>query len=422
MPDLKLGTFSDGVNNVSSEHSLSETTARVLRNVDVLADGKVKRRRGYQRVTSTTGAHSGFSHNGYVYYADGPSLFAWTPEFGAEAIADVTPDAPVVYEDINGFLYVTDGRHRYIIDGVNAVKNWAVEAPSGMPNLTTNTFGTLPVGLYQVTMTFMRGQEESGAGMAQSIALNQQGSIEISNIPQPFDPDVTRIRIYVSNPSGETMYASATLPVGTMGVHIMALPSGKKLETQFYEPLPAGQELCLYKGFMMSARDNVLYFSKPLQYGVYNPTEDYLQIAGRIDLLKAVQNGVYIAAGQRTYFLSGNSPEEFQLRIVHTRGAVPGTGLVIPASTFDFEGLKTGDVVVWWATNGTMVVGFPDGQISILREAELALPEYSRGAILARRQDGAKQLVSVLSEPKRDNALAVADTVSATVYRNGIEL
>jgi hypothetical protein len=69
-----------------------------------------------------------------------------------------------------------------------------------------------------------------------------------------------------------------------------------------------------------------------------------------------------------------------------------------------------------------MVVGFPDGQISILREAELALPEYSRGAILARRQDGAKQLVSVLSEPKRDNALAVADTVSATVYRNGIEL
>lgn len=218
------------------------------------------------------------------------------------------------------------------------------------------------------------------------------------------------------------MYASATLPVGTMGVHIMSLPSGKKLETQFYESLPAGQALCLYKGLLMSARDNVLYFSKPLQYGVYNPTEDYLQIAGRIDLLKGVQNGVYIAAGKRTYFLSGNSPEEFQLRIVHAHGAVPGTGLVIPASTFDFDGLKTGNVVVWWATNGTMVVGFPDGQISILREAELALPEYSRGAILARRQDGAKQLVSVLSEPKRDNALAVADTVSATVYRNGIEL
>lgn len=422
MPDLKLGNFSDGVNNVSSEHSLSETTARVLRNVDVLADGKVKRRRGYQRVMSTTGAHSGFSHNGYIYYADGPSLFAWTPEFGAEAITQIVPEAPVVYEDINGFLYVTEGRHRYIIDGVNAVKNWAVETPSGMPNLDTNTYGTLPVGSYQVTVTFLRGQEESGAGMAQTIDLNQQGSIEVSNLPQPYDPDVTRIRVYVTNTSGETLYSSATLPVGTMGVHIMALPSGKKLETQFYEPLPAGHEVCLHKGRLFCARDNVLYFSKPLQYGLYDATEDYLQLASRIDLLKPVENGVFVAAGKRTYFLRGDSPDDFELRIVHAHGAVPGTGLVIPASTFDFDGLKAGNVAVWWATNGTMVVGFPDGQISILREAELALPEYSRGAILARRQDGAKQLVSVLSEPRRDNALAVADTVSATVYRNGIEL
>lgn len=422
MPDMKLGNFSSGVNNVSSEHSLPDSAGRTLRNVDVLADGRVKRRKGFQRVMSTTGAHSGFSHNGYVYYADGPSLFAWTPEFGAESIADVVPEAPVVYENINGFLYVTDGRHRYKIDGINAVENWAVEIPAGTPTLVAGSLGTLPVGSYQIALTFLRGQEESGTGLAQNIDLTQQGSIEVSNIPQPHDPDVTHIRVYMTNTSGETMYASATLPVGTMGVHLMALPSGKKLETQFYETLPAGHHICLFKGRLFSARDNVLYFSKPLQYGLYNPTEDYIELANRIDLLAPVENGIFVAAGKRTYFLRGDSPETFELRIIHAHGAVPGTGLVIPSSTFDFEGLKTGEVAVWWATNGTMITGFPDGQISILREAELALPEYSRGAILARRQDGAKQLVSVLSEPKRDNALAVADTVSATVYRNGIEL
>lgn len=437
--EVRFPGFPDGVNNVDREHEMrtprgadgSEsdvppTAARALKNVDIMARGRVKRRRGYAQVVATTESRGLTSYNGDLYFADGGVFYrCLLPDETVEAVHDVAPGSEISSEEINGVLYVTDGgTNAFRVHADGSTTEWSVEQPSGQPSLAAVALGTLPAGEYQVAVTFLRGREESGTTRAARVTLSEEGSIQLSNIPQPTSPETTGIRVYLSRTSSERLYQQRDLGVGTTDALFSLLPTGKQLDTQFLEPMPRGHIVRQFKGRMLTAIGSTLVFSEALRFGLTNLSHNFIQFHGPITMVRPVEGGVFVAAGveskRRTVFLQGTDPNEFTMRTVYTHGAVPGTDLAISSTLLADDRVAAGETAVWWATNGVMVVGTPSGEVLPLREGELALPEFSRGAMLVRSQDGVRQLVSTLSNPQAENPLAVTDSISIEVHKNGI--
>jgi hypothetical protein len=231
------------------------------------------------------------------------------------------------------------------------------------------------------------------------------------------------VRVYMSNANGEELYAARDVSPGTTSTVLTGLPDGKALEVQFLEPLPAGHLVRKYNGRLYSAVDNVLFYSQAMRYGLCNLAFDYIEFDSRIDAVRPVEGGIFVSAGKRVHFFSGNDPDQFERSLAHPYGIVEGTDVEVRAGLFSFESLKTGTVAVWWSKNGTMVIGLPNGQVLPIRDGELSLPEFSRGATMVREQDGIQQLVSVLQDPRSVNSpLAARDEATVAVHRNGIEI
>lgn len=422
--DLPLLGFPEGVHNVPLETNLPDGAARELKNVDVVGpEGKIRRRRGYDRKVTTTYGRSMFSYAGKLFFADRDQLsVVQPPDFDPVAITSVHPSEPVCFEVINDQIYFTDGLNAGIIRPDLTVLPWAPEQPTSQPALSALPAGALPVGRYQVAVTFLRGREESGTGRAVTVDLPTVGSIQLSNIPQPQRADTTAVRLYVTNTSGEVLYRHRELPVGTTGAVISDLPQGAQLTTQFLEPMPAGSLVRMYRGRLYTAYSNMLFFSEPLHFGLHRPTHNYIVTPAPIDMIRPVDGGIYVGTAEKVNFYTGENPSRFTTSVTHAKGVVRGTDLLLPAFELGVEAQTAGDVAVWWSKAGYMVVGLANGQTLPIRHKDLALPEFSRGAIIHRTENGARQLLSVLSGAKRGNSLAAADTASITVYRNGIEI
>lgn len=419
--------FPGGVNNVYREDTVPPTQLRSAVNVDLLPGGKVRRRKGYTRRVAFADARSGHHFLGFAYLADGAELKRVDLiDFSEETLAPIPPHAHLSYAEVNEFLYVASGEasQAYRVSPQGAVQFWSVEQPAGQPTLSAVGLGSLPAGRYQVAITYLRGREESGTGLAAEVTLAQEGGIQLSAIPAPERGDTTGMRVYLTNPNGTVLYAYSDFPPAPGAtLFLTRLADGKQLETQFLEPLPVGHIVRTYRGRMYSAVGRFLYYSQALRYGLCNPAQDFVEFPGRISMVRPVENGIYVSAGKRTVFLSGANPAEFQQTIVHHAGAVEGTDTEVPAGMFSFENLSTGMVAVWWATSGVMLIGFPNGQVQPIREGELSLPEFARGATMLREEDGVQQLLSVLQQPRTPaSALAISDEAVVTVHRRGIEI
>jgi len=417
--------FSDGVNNVYREESVPDSALRSAKNIDLLSGGKIRRRQGFLRRSSLTDARSAVFFAGDIYLADQGDLKRVSlVDFSEEPVANVDANAFLSFAEINGQLYITDGVNAaYKIAADGAATAWAVEQPAFPPALAAASLGGLPAATYQVNVTYFRGREESGTGPSSSVTLTQEGGIELTDIPVPLSAQVTAVRIYVSTPSGELMYAHRDVAPGTTSAVIAALPSGKALETQFLEPVPAGHIIRGFNGRSYSAVDNVMYYSQAMRPALLDAAHDYIDFESRIRMIRPVEGGVFVSTEKRVVFLAGEDPENFQLSVAHTSPAVEGSDIMAPAKMFSFENMSTGEVAVWWAASGIMVIGFPNGQVVPVREGELALPEYARGDVMIREENGVRQLVSVLQRPKTPTAgLAMQDEATVTVHRRGIEL
>jgi len=73
---------------------------------------------------------------------------------------------------------------------------------------------------------------------------------------------------------------------------------------------PAGQLIDIYNNRLLVASGNTLYCSDALAYHRVNRGKGYIQFNGYITLLKAVQDGVFIADSLGIYFLKGSDIKE----------------------------------------------------------------------------------------------------------------
>lgn len=427
--DLVELLFPLGKNTVNKETDLPAGSAREVLNVDLSNSGKPSRRRGFTSVYSGAGIHSLFSTKLYSFFCEGTELKQLNRDFTATSVrTGLDPSVALSYAEVDGRIYYANGSQKGVITENADSAEWGVEAPVGQPILSVTAAGGLDAGTYQVAITYVSTLgEESGTGRAALVELASGGGILISNIPQS---SADSCNIYVSPANGDVLYLAKNVPMGTTSTTVQStINFSKMLETQFLEEVPSGHIVRYFKGRMWIAVGDLLVFTPALRYGLFDPRHTYFRFPDRISIMQPVENGMYVVAGSKTYFLEGTKPQDMSQTVVYHQGGVEGTGMSVPPKALRDNDLLSGteaddtpeDVAYWFANTGA-VLGFPNGKVKAITEDRMTVPEYGSGATLLREEGDTRQLITALTNKGDGSGFGAVDTATAEVRRNGVVL
>lgn len=413
-----LGPWPAGVDNVHELRELpGKGAVRAAVNIDLTRAGKPFRRKGYaQRSAGYTHSLWSPDDRSFLLMVQGGLLKRVTLDGDTEtyeSIATVHPTRRMVYAEIAGRVYGSNGIGRFMLDG--SLKAWGVEDP-GLPAVAAASTGGLDGGTYKVAQVFLSADgEESGCGGSAVVTIATGQGIALSSIPQPISG---RSRFYVSRPNGDVLYAAASVPAGVTDYVLGAADvnqAGKQLETQFCERVPPCTILFAYKGrlYFVGPDTRKLSYTLPLWYGLHRRHETFVAFPAPITDAVATNDAIYVGTEKGTFVLSGDDPKAFVRTPIDGFGIIPGTA----------TRLVRGDSVTaaWWSREGVLYRATASGLTAVTRN-RLALPDFEFGAVMHRESQGFSQLVSTLRGAQGPNTFAFEDRFDAQVVRNGVTI
>lgn len=148
--------------------------------------------------------------------------------------------------------------------------------------------------------------------------------------------------------------------------------TGVETNRQFSEP-PIGSHLAIFGSRMFISENNVLWWSEPFNFGLYDKAESFVQFYDNIRMVQPVAGGIYVSTTKKTYFLNGNLPKEFVFMEVAQFPAIEWSNAVEKIDAADI-GLDGGLCAVWASREGA-ILGAPTGQIFNLNKNKVVYPD-----------------------------------------------
>lgn len=151
---------------------------------------------------------------------------------------------------------------------------------------------------------------------------------------------------------------------------------GPYTHRQFDGPFP-GHHLEIFFSLLLISVDNVLWWSEPANFGLFNRAESFIQFNTKILMMKSVNTGLFISTEKNTYFLSGLDPTKWILHHIVNYPAIEWTCAIdyISASDMGFE--QSGKCALWASKEGA-IMGTPNGEIINLNKNKIIYPENAR--------------------------------------------
>ena len=158
----------------------------------------------------------------------------------------------------------------------------------------------------------------------------------------------------------------------------------------------AGHLIECFNGRLYVTRDNEIWFSDPMAYMRTDKRRNFKQLASRITLLSAVEDGIYVSDLEGTYFMGGGGPREAILIDKADYPAIPHTAHKIDADRIG--GLGFSGPAVLWASRMGICIGGNQGQFKNITEEHFRIQgkPFSAGSII-RKEDGIYQLVCTIA-------------------------
>ena len=129
----------------------------------------------------------------------------------------------------------------------------------------------------------------------------------------------------------------------------------------------------VHSGRLFASDGSNLWWSEPFRFNLFNMTEGFVQLDSAIRMVRSVLGGLFVSTNTKTYFLSGNDPASFTLKIVSSFPAaeysdssekVEGGGI----------GYDPGSYLLWASQEGA-ILGTPGGSIANLNKSKIIYPE-----------------------------------------------
>lgn len=409
--------FPSGLNNRSRENELADTALRVADNLSVTNAGGLLCRKGARRVLLGS-VHSPFDAGEFLLLVVNGVLSRFDGVGSVTSLVTLNHNVPVRYTSLNGSVYWVTPFERGQIDASGAVVPWGIETPP--PIRAVAAAGGLRPGNYWVTYTAMLPSGlESGAPAPVSISLPSGGGI---NVTVPSGSGIA-FNVYLSPPDGavDEMRHAIRLPPGGSAV-LDSPPLGRPLESLLAtRPFP-GQALCAYRGRLWIGQGAVAWYTSERSLHWLFPDAGFIQAPGRITLLGAAEDGVYLGTNSIVWFLAGNDPNEMTMRRVSSVGAVEGTMMALPDDAFSGKSVPPSIRCAWMDAEGYFCVGYPGGMVARPTKAAYCAGQHQSGVGGFWQYEGLRQVVTALSGNGISAHLSATDTPLYEVHQYGITL
>ncbi len=408
-----------GKNNVSPAERLKRDELRTSTNIDIDAENRISRRKGFSQALAGSDCHSLWSNDDIALFVDGSDLKQFNEDETATTLrSNLQPGNPMAYVDVIGSVYYSDGQVTGVVrDGENYPNG--IDVPSA-PALAS-TAGTLRPGSYQVAVTLVDTDgRESGASGTSLITLNSAGGIRVA-LPYSARPHIEAVNVYCSPADGDKLYFAQQATNGTSSLTVTGLQSAVPLRTQFIEPPPAGHLLAYLGGRLYVAVDNLVFYSDPYATEHFRLGDNFIPFPQKVTLLGAVDDGLFVSS-DKTYFLPGVDPEQQALITKSKAKAVAGTMATVDWVDVGDGGESSGEALMWMSDQGVMLGG-AGGVLQNVTRKTLRVPAANEGAGIVRQQNGMSQYLGLVKDTSDDReGMYVGDTAVSEVIRNGVSI
>jgi len=154
--------------------------------------------------------------------------------------------------------------------------------------------------------------------------------------------------------------------------------TGPTTDRTFIGPSP-GSHLFHYRSRIYYAIQNFLIYSEPFNYGLFDPTRNFIPVPGSSILMTAaLSRGFYVSSDKGVYFVSGPTPNEFEFSFALPHPAVPGRTVVHMPAEQVIEGAQ-GEAILFVAQNSGFCLGLEGGSIVRLLDDRIDIPLASSG-------------------------------------------
>lgn len=423
--------FPGGINNIVREDAMpldvngNMIFCRDANNVDFHENGDFNRRDGYVQRAALTAGSSLFSDPSFPYMLarKEDKLIAFDHMLNQTVLATGLGNGNASY------VYI-DGEVRWTVeDRATGVLTANLDAyPMGLagPRVAslTDVAGTMRPGKYQVALSFkMSNGEEGGVGRPSVIDV-VSGGIAVA-IPN-HDAPVTHVRVWATRTNGTILEHVKDVPIGITSYVINDDPRGRDADAKYLVPMPKGHIIRVIDGFTLMAYKNQLWYSPPFRPHLCDGRNGFVTFADRIDVLEncggADSATTFVAAGNKVYKMTGTNPTNWTQRWADmAHGAVPGTGMQVPADVFLPDAPDGSSCAYWLGRDGIPRAGFGTGLVTKLTDKSVAMTIFDKGSTLLREIEGRRLLITTGNGGGR-SSLAYRDSAEVAVYRNGILL
>jgi len=358
MTDLRIGPFSDGIDNVSKDAGLRPSALRTCIDMDIDRTGWPGTRVGQALASATAGVHSLWSDGAQLYGAVGSSLVSIAGDYSRTTLATLPSTSPVSFSAGPDRVYFAQSS---IVGQIRDGAAREVGAPDGMiVAATASGSGGLSVGQYAVALAFVGSAgEEGGLSGIASVAVAEGGGIALTLV---WPAGASSAILYRSGAGGDVLYRCATVPSGMTSYSVGSGPLGGAASTHYMRRPPGGHIVRWWKGRLLIARGDTLWYTEPYRTHLCKPATAFVRFPGRIRMVEGVEGGVWIAA-KTVQFLPGADPAQWSPVTTTAALPVPGCSAVADSSLFNPElGLGQSQCAVWFGGRG-FALGSASGQL-----------------------------------------------------------
>lgn len=387
MNQTRTDNWAKGANNIAKPERLPEGFVRSLVNLDPAEGGQLEMRAQSRKVLDATDMRLAVDMGERVIYVDGPNLGCYSVATdSAKVIGSVDATGEIAGVAYEGQVYLSTVRSSLRTDGVS-VKAWAVPAPAYTVEVID---GPLPAGIYKLAVTaFGEDGEESGADPLSVRLTDGQAVRIVSADPRP-------LRVYASATNGAALFSQGPLIGGAVAVTGID-DSRDRLTTAGLVPMPHCSVLAEYHAMIVGICENCLVFSSPLYPHLMDPVGGFVQYSEKPALIAPTEGGIYVVAGDKTYFVTDLESAAPVNRKVLDLGAPDTTAVLLP------------DGRAAWFTRYGQAIGDSFGAITLINRESYAPDIAAIGAAGVLEHNGNSMVVTTMRGAVKPNNLATGD-------------
>lgn len=387
-----------GINNQISKKVINNTQFVDALNFDVTGDVKngllLKTRDRWKKIKDLVDGHSLFATKKSMFFIDNDDLFICDKNFNYEIIDSGYRGLDTSYCYFNNTLFISNEKF------IRRYKNGKIYnlTPDKFNNdflLTENVNGSLNPATYLIACTFVYDDGIEGpCNNPIKYILTSNGGIKIKNFPAITDYNIDKIRVYISRENSTilNLYGEYNIDINEVIIN-SSNATGQQLDKINLIPLQAGHIVENFNGVLLTAKDNIVYLSKPFSYFYDN----YLEYEEKITMIGVVGDGFFVSDEESVWFTNSTT----QPGRVHLED-----GAIINSMT-----KNTRNSQIHFFSKHGQFKGSSGGKIEAISSNFKPDLELIKGASLFLNRNGEERIISSFKSSGEKSGLVIRDWV-----------